>query len=89
MKAHWLQVRVAGEANNSEAIGARVYVSANGLTQMRELSAGSNFMSQNPAIAYFGLGNAMQLESVRVVWPSGVERTVTGVAADQLLLLGR
>ena len=89
LKAHWLQVRVAGEANNSEAIGARVYVSANGLTQMRELSAGSNFMSQNPAIAYFGLGNAMQVESVRVVWPSGAERTVAGVAADQLLLLGK
>jgi hypothetical protein len=82
-------VRVAGEANNSEAIGARVYVSANGLTQMRELSAGSNFMSQNPAIAYFGLGQATEVESVRVVWPSGAERTVAGVAADQLLLLGK
>jgi hypothetical protein len=24
-----------------------------------------------------------------VVWPSGAERTVAGVAADQLLLLGK
>jgi len=87
LKAHWLQVRVTGEAGNSEAIGARVYVTANGITQMRELSAGSNFMSQNPAIAHFGLGKTTRVDSVRVVWPSGTERLLTGITADQLLLV--
>lgn len=89
LKAHWLQVRVAGEAGNSEAIGARVYVTANGNTQMRELSAGSNFMSQNPVIANFGLGNTTRVDSVRVVWPSGTERLLTDIAADQLLLIDK
>lgn len=82
---HWLQIKVGGESLNSEAIGARVYVTANGITQMRELQAGSNFMSQNPVIAYFGLGKSTTAASVRVVWPSGAERVVTNVAVDQVL----
>jgi hypothetical protein len=86
---HWLQIKVGGESLNSEAIGARVYVTANGVTQMRELQAGSNFMSQNPVIAYFGLGKSATATTVKVVWPSGAERVVANVAADQVLLIAQ
>lgn len=85
LQRHWLEVRVGGEQLNSEAIGARVYLTAGGQTQMREISAGSNFMSQNPTLLHFGLGNATRIDSVHIVWPSGFTRTLTGVAADQLL----
>lgn len=84
---HWLHVRVGGELLNSAAIGARVYLIAGGQTQMRELSAGGNYMSQNPAIAYFGLGSSTTIDSVRVVWPSGAQRTLSNVTADQILLI--
>jgi hypothetical protein len=84
-RAHWLHVRIAGEQLNSEGIGARIYVSTGATTQMRELTAGSNFMSQNPVLGYFGLGTATSVDSVRVVWPSGVERTLDNVDADQIL----
>ncbi len=86
-RAHWLHVRIAGEQLNSEAIGARIYVAAGGTTQMRELTAGSNYMSQNPVIGYFGLGAATSVDSVRVVWPSGAERTLTNVGADQVIYI--
>ncbi|MES2603821.1 MAG: CRTAC1 family protein, partial [Pseudomonadota bacterium] len=84
---HWLQVKVGGEQQNSEAIGARVYLTVNGVTQLRELNAGSNFMSQNPVIAHFGIGKAVSVDEVRVVWPSGATRTLTGVGVDQVLLI--
>jgi hypothetical protein len=82
---HWLEVDVAGEALNSAAIGARIYVTVDGTTQMRELNAGSNYMSQNPALAHFGLGSATRVEILRVVWPSGDVRELLDVAADQIL----
>ncbi|MDT8397263.1 MAG: CRTAC1 family protein [Pseudomonadales bacterium] len=87
LKAHWLHVEVAGEDDNAQAIGTRVYVTSKGSTQMRELRAGNNYLSQNPVTAYFGLGNATQVDSVRVVWPSGHERRLTDVSADQRLLI--
>ncbi len=86
---HWLQIKVGGEQLNSESIGARVYVTANGVTQMRELQAGSNFMSQNPVIAHFGLGKSTLAANVRVVWPSGAERSLNDVTADQVVFIGQ
>jgi hypothetical protein len=87
LQRHWLEVKVGGEARNSEAIGARIYLTVNGVTQMREINAGSNFMSQNPTLAHFGVGSASVIDEVRVVWPSGTARSVTAVAADQILEL--
>lgn len=84
---HWLNVRLEGEEKNTEAIGARVYLTANGITQMRELRAGNNFMSQNPVIAHFGLGPSDIAEEIRVVWPSGREVILEDISADQTLLI--
>lgn len=72
-----------------EAIGARVTVTAGGLTQMREIRAGSNYVSQNPAEAHFGLGDATIADEVRIRWPEGDETIFDNVAADQLLDVDR
>lgn len=84
---HWLEVRLAGTGKNREGIGARIYATVGGTTQMRFIRAGSNFASQDPALAHFGLGKSERVEKVRVAWPDGVEQVVMDVAADQRLLL--
>ncbi len=71
--AGYLNVRLYGDAPNTQALGARVYVTANGMTQMREIRAGSNFVSSNPVEAHFGLGNASVVDQLRIVWPDGTE----------------
>jgi len=86
-KQHYLGVSLKGELPNSEAIGARVYVTAKGVTQMRELRAGSNFESQNPVAAHFGLGDATSADKVRVVWPNGKTSIMHNVAIDQVINL--
>lgn len=68
-KQHYLGVSLKGDSPNTEAIGARVYVTAGGVTQMREMRAGSNFASQDPVEAHFGLGDATTVKKLRVVWP--------------------
>jgi len=70
--ANFLRVKLQGLAPNTEAAGARIYVTAGGVTQMREITIGSNFISQNPTVQHFGLGAAASVESVRVVWPARV-----------------
>src|SRR6185436_19148233 len=60
-----------------------------GLTQMRELQAGNNFLSSNPIEAHFGLGGATAVDELRIVWPDGSEETRHGVAADQRLIVAQ
>lgn len=68
-----VSVELRGAAPNWQGIGARIYVTAGGRTQMQEVRAGSNYASQNPVRAHFGLGTAGRIERVRVVWPDGTE----------------
>jgi hypothetical protein len=85
---HWLSVALRGDGANSEAIGARVSVRAGGLTQLREIRAGSNYASQDPAEAHFGLGDAVVVD-VTVRWPDGATTELPGVAANQSLRIAR
>lgn len=67
-----------GTKSNRSAIGAKVRVKAtiNGkeVWQMREISAqtGGGVGSQNSLKAYFGLGDAIQVDEVIIEWPSGL-----------------
>jgi hypothetical protein len=84
---HWLQVRLEGESINPTAIGAVIRVLAGGLQQMREVTVGSNFESQNPLLQHFGLGAAATADEIRVIWPHGGETVLNDVAADQAITL--
>ncbi|MFQ5489875.1 MAG: CRTAC1 family protein [Phycisphaerae bacterium] len=87
---HWLQVCLEARTSNAFGIGARVFVGlADGRTLMQEVSAGSNFMSQNDIALHFGLGPSLSVvQALRVVWPSGtVESNVANLAADRRVVV--
>ena len=79
---HFLDVKLAGQPPNTEGIGARVYATTGPTTQMRELRAGCNYASQDPAVAHFGLGAAARVSTLRVVWPDRTETLLSDVPAD-------
>lgn len=70
----WLRVRAVGTTSNRESIGARVTVTAPGLTQMREILGTESFFAGPPKEAHFGLGPRL-MASVTVRWPSGASLT--------------
>ena len=87
----WLKVRLRGHRTNRFGIGARILVQAtqNGPTQMREITCGNNYMSQNELEAHFGLGSGVStIQTVTVQWPaSGLVQVLNNVAANQSLLI--
>ena len=85
----WLTVRLRGTGANTNGIGARVLATARGETQLREIRHGNNFVSQHVAEAHFGLGDAVQVTELRVVWPGGDEQTFEDVAVNQVLVIER
>jgi len=83
----YLAVRLRGSSANTEAIGARVQVNAGGRTQLRELRGGSNYVSQDPVEAFFGLGDWHDPVDLVVRWPDGSQSVQEGVATNRLVVI--
>jgi enediyne biosynthesis protein E4 len=82
---HALEVGVVGVKSNRNGIGARVTITAQGRTQMREVKSGSSYLGQNDLRVHFGLGDATRVERIDVRWPAGDVETIRDVPADQML----
>ena len=69
---NWVQLAlVGGEGTNRAAIGARVTVTANGVTQTQEIGGGhGHYGVQHDMVLHFGLADACTAE-VSVRWPNG------------------
>ena len=64
-----LRIKLEGLPPNTEAAGARIYVTTGETRQMREIIIGSNFISQNPTVQIFGLGELEAVDEILVEWP--------------------
>jgi len=82
---HWLEIDLEGTRSNRDGIGARVEVTAGGVTQTRLQDGGVHERSQNHSRIHFGLGPNSQIDRLTIHWPSGVVQQLSGVAANQLL----
>ncbi|MGH7968249.1 MAG: CRTAC1 family protein, partial [Limisphaerales bacterium] len=83
----WIKIKLIGTASNRSAIGAKVRVQATirsrTFWQMREINTGSGFCG-GLLEAHFGLGDATNIDQVRIEWPSGIVQTLTNVAPRQM-----
>lgn len=86
---HYLSVALAGEKGNTSGIGTRVEVTADGITQTREMYPNRGYLSSVDPVLHFGLGARTQVQRVVVTWPDGAVETLENVAADQRLVLRR
>jgi hypothetical protein len=86
----WLEVKLVGTVANRSAIGAHVRVHATiggkPFWQLREINTGGGWNS-SPLVAHFGLGNATNVDTLRIEWPSGTVQEIPNVAARQILTI--
>ena len=87
--AHWLIVRAVDPRLNRDAYGAELYVQAGSQTLMRWVNPGYSYLSSNDPRAHFGLGDRATYDSIRVIWPDGMDETFPGGSADQHVTLRR
>ena len=96
---HWITLRLQGRmaidgtGSNADAIGARVYVTTQPkdadkpMVQVEEVIGGSSYLSMHSIGLEFGLGQADQVEEIRILWPSGRRQTLTDIDVNQVLLI--
>ena len=82
-------MKLDGRASNRSGIGAKVRalatINGQAIWQMREISCGNAISGQNGLLAHFGLGNATNVTTLRIEWPSGIVQELPNVAANQSL----
>jgi hypothetical protein len=71
----WLGLHLVGTRSGTDAIGARVALTAGGRTQVRARVGGASYLTSSDPRLLFGLGTLGRADEVEVRWPSGhVER---------------
>jgi hypothetical protein len=76
--SHWVTFSlIGGPKSPRDAIGATVYVTANGFRQRADLISGGSFASSPDPRLHFGLGSATKIEHIEIRWPDGVFQQVT------------
>jgi tetratricopeptide (TPR) repeat protein len=69
---HFVRIDLAGLADNKTGLGAKVEVFASGQWQKWELAGASGYRTQAAPQLLVGLGQATQIDLLRILWPTGV-----------------
>jgi len=84
---NYLQIDLKGAGQNPQGIGAKVTISVNGQTQIKEQFTAKGYLSSISPILHFGLGNQTTIDELTIDWQSGKQEKLTNIAANQLLVL--
>ena len=82
---HWVELKlVGGPKSPRDAVGATVYLEANGMRQREDVMSGGSYISSNDQRPHFGLGDATDPGTAEIHWPSGAKERVRLPAVDRI-----
>ncbi len=85
-KNHWLELQlVGGPKSPRDAVGATVYVTANGVKHREDVLSGGSYASTSDPRLHFGLGQATKVDDIEVHWPSGKVEHFTVPEVDRIV----
>ena len=82
---HWVELKlIGGPEGPRDAVGATVYLTANGMRQRGDVLSGGSYLSSNDFRIHFGLGAAIDAGSVEILWPSGSKENMKLPASERI-----
>jgi len=85
---NWLELKlVGGPKSPRDAVGATVYLTANGMKQREDVISGGSYLSSNDQRPHFGLGQATTVDDIEVRWPSGKVEHFTVPGVDRIVTI--
>jgi hypothetical protein len=83
---HWLEMKLTGGAKGPrDAVGAAVYVTANGMKHREDVLSGGSYASTSDPRLHFGLGPSTKVDDIEVHWPSGKLEHFTAPSVDRII----
>ena len=83
-EASRVAVKLVGTESNAQAVGAEIHMYAGGTHQMRQVSAGCDYMTQHTHTQFFGLGTETLIDSLIIEWPAGLTEQYHNLPVDTL-----
>jgi hypothetical protein len=80
-RTNWISI----ELRSPQTIGARIWLRAGGITQMREINSQSGYLSSSAKRAHFGVRGSTEVEQITIQWPSGKRQVLRGIRSSQHL----
>ncbi|MFT3746723.1 MAG: VCBS repeat-containing protein [Agriterribacter sp.] len=87
LKHTFLQVKLEGDAFNTQGIGAKISLHTKGKVQYREQMPARGYQSSVSPILHFGLGTDDIIDTLSIIWLSGKMQLLTNIKANQLITL--
>ena len=85
---NWLKVKLEGVISNRDGIGNTIEINIDGQSQYRYTLAGEGYLSQNSFYEFFGLGDATQVDYIKVIWTAtGETEIINNVTANQAIII--
>src|SRR6185295_7805317 len=82
---HWISLKLIGTKSNRNAVGAKVWLKAGGMTQVDEVHSGDSYLSHSDWRLHFGLGAATKVDEVTIRWPGGASEKFQIAAVDRVV----
>jgi hypothetical protein len=84
-KHHWVELKLTGGPKSPrDAVGATVFLTANGMRQREDVLSSGSYISANDQRPHFGLGDSTDAGTAEIRWPSGLRQRVRLPAVDRI-----
>jgi len=84
---NWIKMNLKGIESNSNGIGARVEIHGAWGKQIRDVQSGVGFRHMGTLNPHFGIGQATEIDSVVVRWPSGIVDVICDASINSTLYI--
>jgi hypothetical protein len=81
----WLEVLLIGTKSNRDGVGARVKVSAGDFVLYDQRKGGMSYQSAQDPRLHFGLGPHSSVDSIEILWPSGMVTKLENIKSNQII----
>jgi hypothetical protein len=90
---HWIELKLVSAPRPgvkgvpADAVGATVYLTANGTRQRGDVIAGGSYLSTSDPRLHFGLGQATSIDALEIHWPDGKVEKLAPTAIDRIVTI--
>ena len=82
---HWLEILLIGAKSNRDGVGARLKLTAGDLVLYDQRTGGTSYQSAPDPRLHFGLGKNTKVDSLEIVWPSGMVTRLRDLPPGQII----
>ena len=79
----WVGIKLVGTLSNRDAIGAKLVLQSDGLSQTRTITPTRGYLSQSDTAIVFGLPPAARSPRLKITWPKGGHQIVKDIEPGQ------